>query len=392
MSSATPAAPVLTGSRPVPRTRPAFDRRMLREAGHLLSNLAVGIAGFTLTVAGISAGVGLLFTIVGIWVLAPTLFVLRSGLGSLERRRLLALLDEEVPAPLPVAARRDNVLSRALAVLGDGLAWRTVLYFCLMLPWGVLTFTLTLVALVTLFPLLPWITRGLSTVDRVLATTLLAQGDLTRRVRKLEQDRGSVVDTAAADLRRIERDLHDGAQARLVAVAMDLGLAKEKLTEDPEAAARMVDTAHGEVKVALQELRDLARGIHPAVLTDRGLDPALSAVAARVRVPGGARVTVDLDERPDPAIEGIAYFTVSELLANVSKHARAQRATVDVWRSGDRVLIQVQDDGVGGATAAPGGGIAGLAERVRAVDGVFDITSPVGGPTTVNVELPWHTR
>ena len=146
---------------------------------------------------------------------------------------------------------------------------------------------------------------------------------LATRVVELESDRGVVVDTAAADLRRIERDLHDGAQARLVALAMDLGLAKEKLRRTREAAARMVDEAHGEVKTALQELRDLARGIHPAVLTDRGLDAALSAVASRCTVP--VRVEVDLPARPAPAIEGIAYFTVSELLQNVSKHARARR-------------------------------------------------------------------
>ncbi len=168
---------------------------------------------------------------------------------------------------------------------------------------------------------------------------------MERRIAELESDRGVVVDTAAADLRRIERDLHDGAQARLVNLAMGLGLAKEKLLEDPDAAAAMVDEAHGEVKLALQELRDLARGIHPAVLTDRGLDAALSSVASRCTVP--VKVTVDLAERPAAAIEGIAYFTVSELLQNVSKHSRAKSATVEVWRSSDRLLIQVGDDGRG---------------------------------------------
>ena len=179
---------------------------------------------------------------------------------------------------------------------------------------------------------------------------------------------------------------------------MDLGLAKEKLTEDPEAAARMVADAHGEVKLALQELRDLARGIHPAVLTDRGLDAALSSVASRCTVPGGVRVNADLPggsdraSRPDPAVEGIAYFTVSELLTNVSKHSQARTATVDAWRTGDRLMLQVRDDGRGGADERPGGGLAGLAERIRAVDGVFVVDSPLGGPTVVTVELPWHTR
>jgi signal transduction histidine kinase len=199
-----------------------------------------------------------------------------------------------------------------------------------------------------------------------------------------------VVDTAAADLRRIERDLHDGAQARLVALAMGLGLAREKLLEDPEAAARMVDEAHGEVKIALQELRDLARGIHPAILTDRGLDAALSSAAGRCTVP--VQVTVDLSARPAEAIEGIAYFTVSELLQNVSKHSGASRASVDVWRTADRLMVQVRDDGRGGADTAGGSGLAGLAERLDSVDGLFVLDSPAGGPTTVTAELPWRDR
>jgi signal transduction histidine kinase len=220
---------------------------------------------------------------------------------------------------------------------------------------------------------------------------LLSPSDeLERRIAELESDRGVVVDTAAADLRRIERDLHDGAQARLVNLAMGLGLAKEKLLEDPDAAAEMVAEAHGEVKLALQELRDLARGIHPAVLTDRGLDAALSSVASRCTVP--VKVTADLDARPVAAIEGIAYFTVSELLQNISKHSGARSASVDVWRTEDRLLIQVWDDGRGGADLDGGTGMRGLAERLDAVDGLFVVDSPPGGPTVVTAELPWRDR
>jgi signal transduction histidine kinase len=251
-------------------------------------------------------------------------------------------------------------------------------------------FEITVTALVGLLVTLatPWIVRGLTTVDRLLVHGLLGPSRLATRVVELESDRGVVVDTAAADLRRIERDLHDGAQARLVALAMDLGLAKEKVTEDPQAAARMVEEAHGEVKTALQELRDLARGIHPAVLTDRGLDAALSSVASRCTVP--VRVEVDLAARPAPAIEGIAYFTVCELLQNVSKHSGAKRGVVDVWRAGDRLMLQVEDDGVGGADVGAGSGLAGLAERLDAVDGILVVDSPVGGPTRVTAELPWR--
>lgn len=183
--------------------------------------------------------------------------------------------------------------------------------------------------------------------------------------------------------------LHDRAQARLVALAMGLGLAKEKLSGealDTTAAAAMVDEAHGEVKLALQELRDLARGIHPAVLTDRGLDAALSSVASRCTAP--VKVNVDLTERPAEAIEGIAYFTVSELLQNVNKHAQASRATVDVWRSQDRLMLQ--DDGRGGARLDGGTGMAGLAERLDVVDGILAVDSPGGGPTTITAELPWR--
>jgi signal transduction histidine kinase len=251
-------------------------------------------------------------------------------------------------------------------------------------------FEITVTALLGLLITLatPWIVRALTTVDRVMVHGLLGPSRLASRVVELESDRGVVVDTAAADLRRIERDLHDGAQARLVALAMDLGLAKEKLREDPREAARMVDEAHGEVKTALQELRDLARGIHPAVLTDRGLDAALSSVASRCTVP--VQVEVDLVERPAAAIEGIAYFTVSELLQNVSKHSGARSAAVDVWRVEERLMVQVSDDGVGGADASGGSGLAGLAGRLDAVDGILVVDSPVGGPTRVTAELPWR--
>lgn len=223
-----------------------------------------------------------------------------------------------------------------------------------------------------------------------LARAVLSSKDDTEDVLQLVRSRARLVDAFEAERRRIERDLHDGAQARLVNLAMGLGLAKEKLLEDPESAAEMVSEAHGEVKLALQELRDLARGIHPAVLTDRGLDAALSSVASRCTVP--VKVTADLGARPVAAIEGIAYFTVSELLQNISKHSGARSASVDVWRADDRLLIQVWDDGRGGASLDGGTGMRGLAERLNAVDGLFVIDSPPGGPTMVTAELPWRDR
>ncbi|MCG7527598.1 sensor domain-containing protein [Streptomyces sp. OfavH-34-F] len=384
----SPQVPAEDGPPPV---RFAFGRWTWKEVAHLLSNLPMAIIGFVYTVLMIAIGVGLAVTVVGLPLLAAGLQGSRA-IGRAERgraRKLLGVVVEE-PSP-PARGRRESGFFVWLwSALRDPVAWRTALYSFVRLPWGILTFALTLVCLIV-WPPLPYVARLLANADRVMVRGLLSPSDdLERRIAELESDRGVVVDTAAADLRRIERDLHDGAQARLVALAMGLGLAKERLADDPEAAARMVDEAHGEVKVALQELRDLARGIHPAVLTDRGLDAALSAIASRCTVP--VTVRVDLPARPAQAIEGIAYFTVSELLQNVSKHSGARTATVDVWRSGDRLLIQVGDDGHGGASMDGGTGMAGLAERLGAVDGLFVLDSPAGGPTTVTAELPWRDR
>ncbi|MEW2413443.1 sensor domain-containing protein [Streptomyces sp. NPDC046866] len=375
-----------------PPVRPALGVVAWKETAHLLANLPAALVGFVYTVFMVATAGGLSLTVVGLPLLATGLFVSRQ-LGRAERARARVLLGVHVeePTPLPGPRRAGGFLPWLWAAVKDPVAWRSVLYELVRLPWGVLTFTVALVGLFVLWPVLPYLTRALTNVDRLLVRGLLSPSDeLERRIAELESDRGVVVDTAAADLRRIERDLHDGAQARLVALAMGLGLAKEKLPEDPGAAAAMVDEAHGEVKLALQELRDLARGIHPAVLTDRGLDAALSSVASRCTVP--VTVHVDLPERPAAAIEGIAYFTVSELLQNISKHSGARTAGVDVRRSGNRLLIRVTDDGRGGASPAGGTGMAGLAERLGAVDGVFAVDSPQGRGTVVTAELPWRGR
>ncbi|MFG1668098.1 sensor histidine kinase [Streptomyces sp. Y7] len=377
---------------PLPPARFAYDRQTWKEIAHLLANLPLALLGFTYVAVVLFTGALLTLTVIGFPLLAAGLVGARQ-LGKMERARARALLNVEVaePSPLPLRGGKDGFFPQLWLALKDPVGWRTILYDFIRLPWGILTFVITLTSLFVLWPVLPFIARGLANADRAMVRGLLSPSDeLERRIAELESDRGVVVDTAAADLRRIERDLHDGAQARLVNLAMGLGLAKEKLLEDPDAAASMVEEAHGEVKLALQELRDLARGIHPAVLTDRGLDAALSAVASRCTVP--VKVTVDLLARPVAAIEGIAYFTVSELLQNVSKHSMAKSASVDVWRSDDRLLIQVWDDGRGGARLDGGTGMRGLADRLEAVDGLFVIESPRGGPTTVTAELPWRDR
>ncbi|MGA5067047.1 sensor histidine kinase [Streptomyces exfoliatus] len=417
--------------------RAPFEARTWRALLYVLIGLPLGVLWFALSVSFVSAGAGLLITFLGVPILAGALAMCR-GFGAVERARARGLLGLDVRPPEPVRGRTGGAFSWMGAMLKSGASWRHLLYAVVHMPWAVFSFTVTVTFWATgwglfLYPLWqwvfpaylgqdgmqlygdgshdlyldspfeiavtsvvglllvmvgPWLLRGFVAVDRLLVSGLLGPSRLATRVTELESDRGVVVDTAAADLRRIERALHDGAQARLAALAMDLGLAKEKLAADPKAAAVLVDEAHGEVKLALRELRDLARGIHPAVLTDRGLDAALSAVASRCAVP--VSVDVDLPARPLPAIEGIAYFTVSELLRNVTEHAGARRAWVDVWRAGDRLMVQVRDDGVGGAASLAGRSLAGLTERVGAVDGVLAVVSPAGGPTTVTAELPWR--
>ncbi|MFF5445911.1 sensor histidine kinase [Streptomyces sp. NPDC012888] len=432
----TGAARGLRGPRAL--TAPVSGRAW-REFGYLVLGLPLGTVYFVLAVTGASLGAGLLVTFVGVPVLAAVLAMCR-GIGVLERARARALLGLDAGSPEPLRPARPGVLALTAALLRSGSAWRHLLYSLVHFPWAVFGSTVALVLWplgwgLLLYPLwfwvfpaftdqpglqlfqngdhsfhfqgplgvagaallglavtltAPWVFRGLTAVDGLLVRGLLGPSPLAARVTELEAGRGVAADAAAADLRRIERDLHEGAQARLAAVALDLGLAKEKLAQDPRAAARMVEEAHGEVKTALRELRDLARGVHPAVLTDRGLDAALSAVAAGCPVP--VRVSVELPARPAAAIEGLAYSTVCELLRNAGRHAGAGSVTVDVWKSGGRLMLQVADDGRGGAVAVVGGGLAGLGARLDAVDGVLVVDSPAGGGTTVTAELPWRDR
>jgi signal transduction histidine kinase len=234
----------------------------------------------------------------------------------------------------------------------------------------------------------PWLTAAVGTLDARAARALLGPSraeELEQRVEHLAQTRAGVVDAADAERRRLERDLHDGTQQRLVSLAMRLGMAR---AERPDAgqAHQVIAEAHEEAKAALLELRHLVRGLHPAVLEDRGLDAALSGVAARLPIP--VRLTVDVPHRPLPTIEAVAYFVVSEGLTNITKHAQASQAEVFVQRANDRLHIIVSDDGVGGADPARGTGLAGLAKRAASVDGTFDIASPPGGPTLLTVDLP----
>jgi signal transduction histidine kinase len=215
-----------------------------------------------------------------------------------------------------------------------------------------------------------------------------ARLEAAERARVLQEQRARAVDESAARLRRIERDLHDGAQVRLAALAMTLGEIKENLEQaGDDRTLALAGAAHQNAKDTLAELRDLARGIHPPVL-DRGLGPALGILAGTSAIPVG--LTVAVTERPSPAIEAMAYFCAAELLANATKHSGAGRVTIGLREQDSGLVMSVADDGSGGARLVPGGGLAGLRERVQTVDGRLEVDSPAGGPTTVTIELPRH--
>jgi signal transduction histidine kinase len=445
-----PPPPTAPSPNPLVRAlRAPFELRTWKETIHLLLNMPIGIATFTIIVTGFALGFGLLITLVGIPILFALLYVSRA-MGTFERVRAALLLDAEVPRPYRQDPPKDGWWRVHLARATDPATWIEMAYHLLLLPIGTITFTIVvtfwslglallvvplfgwwlpngthvldswitisvsdspltiqlgnmsstahwiidspfeyaiiiLLGLGVLF-LTPWVTRGLAHGNRALVRGMLGR-DVSERVRELTASRSAAVDLAAEDRRQIERDLHDGVQQRLVSLAMDLGRAKEKLDTDPDRAKELVDEAHEEAKRAITEVRDLARGIHPAVLTDRGLDAALSSLSARSPVPVDVQVSVA--QRPPASVEAAAYFVVSEALANVAKHAKATKASVTVRRAEDGWLtIQVQDDGVGGATIVEGSGLAGLRDRVGALDGELHLLSPTGGPTVLQVEIP----
>ncbi len=400
---------------------------------HLLLGMWIGIGVFIPTVVLLSLSIGLLpLFLAGVPLLGLTLWLTRM-MARFERGRFRLVLGIDIADSQP---RRlsGNLITKLRTRMTSGAGWREVAYLLLRLPLGVLQFALTIVfwsvpvALLTL-PIYNWalpnggaalgfgitvrswwstglvgvlglvllvlsprLVRWLGAVDISLARLLLGpRGELAARVGELERSRARVVDAAEQERRRIERDLHDGAQQRLVALAMNLGRAKARYDQDPAAARALIDEAHSDAKQALAELRDLARGLHPAVLADRGLDAALSGLAARSPVP----VTVEVDPgggggsgRPSQVVEAIAYFVVAEALTNVAKHSRANRAAVVVRRLDGLLRIVITDDGVGGANANRGTGLRGLADRVSGVDGRLFVDSPSGGPTVLTVELP----
>lgn len=430
--------------------RAPVSSRARREVLYCLACLLLGLAGFVPVVGLLVVGTAVTVTIAGA---AVGLLCLVCGLAvarlfaSANRRMAAALLGLRLPAP-PARKPGPGILGRLEARLSDGYSWRAAAYVVIKLPlsylglwlmivtWGYGLFLVTYpswwqigerrlhsvhrhhvqTALLTPFPVgglhidtlggafslmllgaalllaAPWVTRAVVLADQWLLQHLLTPGGLAARVAELERSRALAVDDAAARLRRVERDLHDGAQARLVALALTLGMAREKLGEEAgphgaQQARALVDSAHLSAKQALTELRDLARGIHPPVL-DSGLPDALLSLAAQSPVSVG--VFAEMPDRPTAAIEAIAYFCAAELIANVAKHSGASNASLEASQHDDRFRLRVWDNGHGGANASPGGGLAGLAERIRTVDGHIEISSPAGGPTAITVELPLH--
>ena len=416
-----------------PLERLSLPRRWLAGWGSVLLlvtsvlTATVSLLLVSLVVAAVAlvgaAGIGLLLLI--------PLVLLCGGIGHLERHRVVALSGRRVDPP----ARRPQSLWRRLLL--DQHSWRSVAYLFLHSMWGAISGWLTLIVLaqsllllgvpllgprlpddgISLFGVLPvdgtvplviaWsialvvvlvmplLAHLLTSVDVMLARWLLGRDErkvvehLSARVDTLTDTRREAVDSVEAERRRIERDLHDGPQQRLVAIAMTLGMAKQAIHDQPESAAELVDEAHRSAKEAIVEMRHVARGIVPPILADRGLEAALPALAARSAVP----VSVDVRDvgRLDPTTEAIAYFVVSEALTNVAKHSGAERAEVTVSRDEERVRAVVVDDGRGGADPAHGTGLTGLRQRITAVDGTLDVESPDGGPTRLTATLPLRT-
>jgi signal transduction histidine kinase len=404
---------------------PAWDELTYRRLAYLLLALPFGLGYFLFLVGGLAFSASMVFALVGIPMLYGMLLAWR-GLSELERTFARGLLGMEIaspPAPLSATSWR-GLRSR----LTDPLTWKGVVFLFVKLPVGLLSFLVPVVllgsglvlvaapfalggtvtadmgfwsvdsraealALAPLGVLLVLVglhaVNGLAWVSTHLVEVMLApapDAELRERVAAVQGSRVRIIEAADAERRRIERDLHDGAQQRLVALSLSLGLARSKLPDDPDAASGLIEEARAEAGRALTELRELARGIHPAVLTDHGLEAALGALASRSPVP--VEVEEVPEERLPPAVESTAYFLVSEALANMAKHSQASEATVRVRLEPGRVVVEVADDGVGGATSAGGTGLRGLADRVEALDGRLEVSSPPGGGTCVRAELP----
>ncbi|MGC4193185.1 MAG: sensor histidine kinase [Thermomicrobiales bacterium] len=397
--------------------------KILNDSLFLSLSFVIGLSWFIIGTTMTALGVGLLLVWVGAPILAA-LFAIAIWTAQLERSRIKVFMGMEIPSPYQYFPREGKPWKRAWGFVRNRQLWRDIAYLFLLFPVGcaelivvalpVQFFVAPLVVLaggssdiygvtvdsffgsilglgVGVVFLLPWsmLVNFVALMHVEFGKWLLApsvQERLTERVEELTESRNAVMRAMHLERRRIERDLHDGAQQRLVNLAMELGLAREKMNTDVEAARKLLEESHEDAKLVLTELRELVRGIHPAVLTDRGLDAAISAIAGRSPIPVG--VDIDLPGRELEEVEGTAYFVVVEALTNIAKHSGATEANVSIRKVGNWLRIVVSDNGKGGADLTAGTGLRGLEDRIAALDGHFAIESPKGVGTSIMVVIP----
>jgi len=390
---------------------------------YLLLAFPTGLAYFIVLVVGVTVGASLAILIVGLAILLATLAAWRA-MAALERGLARGLLG--VPIAQPADRRGLPRVEQVRLWLRDPVTWKSLVFVALKFPLGIVSFAAVvaaggfslillfspLIVLITPVTVFGWIVTsslqalplsvagliafplalhlfdGLGWLWALFARVMLGPStvQLHERVDDLRDARARIIAAADAERRRIERDLHDGAQQRLVALSLTLGMAESRLASDPAGAAALIAEARKESQLAMKELRDLASGIHPALLSERGLGPALEALASRAPVP----TTVDgvPAQRLAPPVEATAYFVTAESLTNVAKYAGATSASVSLVIDRGRLRLIVRDDGAGGADLKTGTGLRGLRDRVEALDGHLDVDSPPGLGTTVIAEIP----
>ncbi|MFC7547337.1 sensor histidine kinase [Plantactinospora sp. GCM10030261] len=433
-----------TASVSIPRVPRAPARtpahQLAVDSAYLFVGLPLAAAGFVILVAGFALGTGLAVTVIGLPIIAGTLYVAR-GLADLERRRMAPVLRRPRIRPrYREAASGAGAWRRIITPIADVQSWLDLAYgifgFVVAIATGVVALAWWVAALVgSLYWAYDWAIPYSSDPNEVTLGELLGLGDSTAsriglntalglfflitlplvvrgcallrasfgralltgmaeirdQISVLEEQKRAAASAEATALRRLERDIHDGPQQRLVRLAMDLSRARQQLAVDPDAARATLDEAVTQTRDTLAELRALSRGIAPPILVDRGLPSALAALAGRGVIPIDLTVDETLGRpggRLDPNVESTAYFVVAESLTNVAKHSRATECGLTVSRIGDRLVIEVTDNGEGGAHLSKGHGLAGIADRVTAAGGRFDVHSPAGGPTTVRADLP----
>jgi signal transduction histidine kinase len=414
--------------------RPRGVRRVFLDSGYALSAFFLALPAFVLVVVNLALGIGLIVLVGGLLLLWVAVMVAR-GFARFERIRLRGMLGKQAATPAYLCPRpEDGFWRKALLPLRDAQSWLDVVWCLVGLVTGTVAFSLAVawwaaaaggltywfwerwipyepdenttlaellgfgegrhpeivlnlvigaVALVTL----PLVMRFAAALHGSLAHVMLSsRAELQQEVRRVEGGRDAAREAEAASLRRLERDIHDGPQQRLVRLTMDLGRARRQLTDDPERVSETIDAALLQARETVDELRSLSRGIAPPLLVDRGLTAALGELTVRSEVP--VEATIDVPDTLPPHVETAVYFVVAEALTNVAKHSEATRASVGVWMDNGGVEVRIEDDGVGGAHPAKGSGLAGLHQRVLAADGRLEVSSPPGGPTVVSAFIP----